>query len=69
MGTGHWRERGANGPFTFTLLDVTGRIVRQWPTAGNGMAELYVGDIAPGRYLLRGSTPSGSYCAALNVAR
>jgi len=60
---------GANGPFTFTLLDVTGRIVRQWPTAGNGMAELYVGDIAPGRYLLRGSTPSGSYCAALNVQR
>lgn len=60
---------GANGPFSLTLLDVTGRIVRQWPAAGNGMAELYVGDIAPGRYLLRGSTPSGSYCAALNVAR
>lgn len=57
------------GSSTLHLLDLSGRAIRQWQAAPSPKLTLYVGDVPPGRYLLRISTPTAVYTAPLGVLR
>ncbi|HEY0979149.1 MAG TPA: PQQ-dependent sugar dehydrogenase [Flavobacteriales bacterium] len=51
------------------LLDLFGRVVRRWPGGADGSAELFVGDLPSGRYVVRLNTAAGWSSAALGVVR
>ncbi|MEO7082137.1 MAG: T9SS type A sorting domain-containing protein, partial [Flavobacteriales bacterium] len=60
---------GTAGSFSVHLLDLSGRIVRQWQLDILPKRDLYVGDVPAGRYFLRVSTPNAVYTAPLGVMR
>ncbi len=57
------------GSSSVHLLDLSGRIVRQWQLDPLAKRDLYVGDLPAGRYFLRVSTPEAVYTSPLGVMR
>ncbi|MBP8822197.1 MAG: PQQ-dependent sugar dehydrogenase [Flavobacteriales bacterium] len=53
--------------WAITLLDLSGRPVRNWTSMGDHPRTIAVNGLVAGRYLLRVTTGSGTYCAPVGI--